>query len=164
MAAGVGLMLLRWWVLPPPDEYLHVRLVPLCLWWGATLLPFLALHEGLHALGALVAGVPRDRIGFGVIWKYLMPYCRIRGDFTIGQARVFTVAPLLVTAALSTVAVLVLAMPLAALLLGTSFGAAAGDLFNLFVMRKYRSSDTYREGKDMYEAFILREIDEDLGP
>lgn len=58
------------------------------------------LHELIHAIVAVkYAQAGWKSIKFGVMWKYLAPYCHCKEALTVGQYRKFVMTPTLVAVA-----------------------------------------------------------------
>jgi hypothetical protein len=89
-----------------------VPLIPHALKWGITfgfngpnyLLGFIAFvvlivaHEAVHALGWIVfAGVPVQKIRFGIAWKTLSPYAHSMVAMPAGGYRIGVILPLIIT-------------------------------------------------------------------
>lgn len=158
--SSISLLFIHFALLHPAPRSIQIELLPLCLWWLVGSLLLLPIHEGLHWLGALVAGVPASRIRFGIRRRGLVPYCKVDDDMTVAHLRLMGAAPLIMTGVAASGVVLATGSLLWALILTTAIAISGGDLLMLWTLRKYRSDDTCRDGDDIFTAIILRNEDD----
>lgn len=141
---------------PPNSGTIHIRLLPLSLWWLAGTLVLIPIHEALHGLAALVAGVRPKRITFGFKLRGLVPYCHVDGDTSVTQTRLVFAAPLVVTGLAGAAGILATGSLLAVLLLPTAISMSGGDILLLWFLRRFHGEDICGEGEDLFEAVISR--------
>jgi len=93
-------------------------------------------HEGLHALGWMVAGGGNfSSVKFGFYWKTLTPYAHFTRPITAKAYRVGIVLPGIVVGLLPAVAGYLVPEPSLILFGGFFLGGAAGDVMGLWAAR-----------------------------
>jgi Putative zincin peptidase len=136
-AANTG-MLLTLVIVPLCFPLLHETSHPTLgpLWWFAVYLASLYVHEGLHAVGMLMAGCPAESIRFGRIGDSAM-YCGTTATVSVRQLRFLVglpgfclgVVPLVVGMAWGSLALAVFG--------GLEIAMAAGDIAVIHGLRRF---------------------------
>lgn len=107
--------------------------------WVITLVVFLAsivVHELLHGVGFMLAGVPREDVKFGVHWKLLTPYATTKVAMTASQYRFATALPGIVLGVVPSLVGLATGNAAATVYGAALFAAACGDALVLWGVRK----------------------------
>lgn len=114
----------------------------LAWWWGILLLiagylVLLVLHEGVHAIGFLVAGAKPKDIHFGLIPKQMMAYCGCNAPLKIGGYRFALVLPFLLVGLIPWAVSVVYGNVYLVVLFSLLVAGAAGDLLMLGLLARY---------------------------
>ncbi len=130
-------------------------LIPHALKWGIVfgfngrnyLLGFIAFvvlivaHEAVHAIGwILFAGVPSQKIRFGIAWKTLSPYAHSTVAMRAGGYRIGVILPLIITGIIPAIIGTVTNAPWLTVSGAILVSGAVGDLMVLRVIRQIPSN------------------------
>ncbi len=125
----------------------------------------IALHEGLHALGMLMVGIPPKNIKFGMIPKQGMLYCTCDVPMTADKYMLVLMLPILVTGILPwIIATIYLNIVYVALFAGLIVGGA-GDVYMIAKLSKYPSKQLisdHPEAPAFYLLYKENELPEDF--
>ncbi len=122
------------------------------------------VHEGLHALAAIVFGkISPKNIKFGMIKEQMMFYCHCDGCMEAYRYRAMLLTPLFLTGIFPLIAVTIWGHPLLIILFSMSISGCAGDLVMYFETFKYNRNQLI-EDHPSAPAYYLVYRDNDILP
>ena len=97
----------------------------------------LVLHEGIHALCALVFGkVDKKDLSFGADFRQLMLYCHVKTPLTVGQYRWMLLPPVILTGIIPWAVSAFLGNAFLVVVFSFLISGGAGDLVMFFSLQK----------------------------
>lgn len=118
------------------------------------------VHELIHAVVAVrYAQSGWKSIKFGILWKYLAPYCHCNEALTVSQYRKFAMMPTLV-AIICFIASLFIGNWTFTLCCVVIVAGGAGDIFIMIKLRKENAETLVLDYSDKIGAAILEKKDE----
>jgi len=100
--------------------------------------PFLVVHEPLHGLAAVLYGRVRWRdLRFGVSWRAGGATCHIKVPITVKAARITGIAPLILSAPITLVILLMYPSRVTAMLAAFTLVVCTGDMLMLHRLQPY---------------------------
>ena len=104
----------------------------------ALAIPFLVIHEPLHGLAAVLYGRVHWRdLQFSMRWKAGGAMCHIKVPITVKAARITGIAPLILTAPITLVILLLYPSRVTAMLAAFTVAVCIGDIFMLYRLQGF---------------------------
>ena len=124
----------------------------------AILVAGVIVHELLHGLAwGMFAKGGWKSIKFGIIWKYVTPYCHSSEPLSVKEYRIGTFLPAVILGFIpSIIAIFVGSLGLMAFGFFFSF-AAGGDFLILWLLRNEKASALVQDHPDKVGCFIIRQ-------
>lgn len=108
------------------------------------MLALIVIHEGLHGLGwSMFCKDGWKSIRFGVIWKYVTPYCHCKESLSFGAYLFGGLLPFLVLGVGFWIVALILGSKIVLFISLFNILAAGGDLTIALMLLKYRKAKIY---------------------
>ena len=116
----------------------------------------IVIHELLHGLGwSFYAKKGWKSISFGIVWKYLTPYCHCEESLNLRAYRIGSVLPAIVLGFIPSILAIILGN-LWLLIFGFFFTfAAGGDFLILWLLRKENPTHIVQDHPDKIGCIIL---------
>ena len=124
----------------------------------AILVTGIIVHELLHGLAwGMFAKEGWKSIKFGIIWKYLTPYCHSSEPLSANEYRIGTFLPAVILGFIpSIIAIFIGSLGLMAFGFFFSF-AAGGDFLILWLLRNEKASTLVQDHPDKVGCFVIRQ-------
>ncbi len=126
---------------------------------GFILFVGIVAHEFLHGLGwSFYAKNGWKSISFGMVWKYLTPYCHCSEILTLSAYRFGSLLPAIVLGIFPSL-IAIITGQIGLMIFGFFFTfAAAGDFLILWLIRKEKSTDMVQDHQDKIGCVIIRNL------
>jgi len=113
------------------------------------------IHELLHGIGwSFFAKLGWKSISFGIVWKYLTPYCHCSEPLRLKSYRIGSILPAIVLGFLPS-AIAIVYGNILLLVFGFFFTfSAGGDFLILWLLRKEKSADLVQDHPDKIGCII----------
>lgn len=122
------------------------------------------VHEGLHALAAIVFGkISPKNIKFGMVKEQMMFYCHCDGYMEAYRYRAMLLTPFFLTGLFPLIAVTIWGHPLLIVLFSMSISGCAGDIVMYFETFKYNRNQLIEDHPSV-PAYYLVYGDDDILP
>lgn len=115
-------------------------------------------HELLHGLGwSFYTKKGWKSISFGIVWKYLTPYCHCEESLNLRSYRIGSILPAIVLGFIPSILAIILGN-LWLLIFGFFFTfAAGGDFLILWLLRHEQSTDMVQDHPDKIGCIIIED-------
>lgn len=123
----------------------------------AILLAGIIVHELLHGLAwGMFAKEGWKSIKFGIIWKYLTPYCHSSELLSVNEYRIGTLLPAIILGFIPSIIAIITGSP-GLMAFGFFFSfAAGGDFLILWLLRNEKASTLVQDHPEKVGCFIVR--------